>query len=325
VATVTKWFPDRRGLAGRLVVMNFGLNTVAFTNVVANVPSFDVAARRAAVYVLEQERAAATGAPFDAVLNQLPPSDVSAILNVFTAAGVLFALIAGPCAALLANPPPGTGRRPLTSSLRPVRSLAPPEVLRTPQFYMLWGMMFVNVTAGILVISNAVPIYSDLTGATPALAASVYGGLAVFKRLGRIGWGLLSDRIGRKRAYALIFGIQALVFCAMGSLHSVAAVGLAFAIVLSCYGGGFGTMPSFNADYFGTSHLGANYGMILTAWGTAGLVGPLLAGVVKDHTGSFTRALLPVASALIAAVILPVLTHRPKRVYEPRLSIPSVP
>ncbi len=190
-------------------------------------------------------------------------------------------------------------------------------MLRTPQFYLLWAMLFANVTAGILVISNAVPIFSELTGATPAVAASIYGGLALFNGVGRFFWGWVSDAIGRNRAYLLIFGIQALVFCAMGALRSPVAVAVAFAVVLLCYGGGFGTMPSFNADYFGTTYLGANYGMILSAWGCAGLVGPFVAGVVKDRTGSFAGALLPVAGSLIAATLLPLFARRPQREARP--------
>jgi MFS transporter, OFA family, oxalate/formate antiporter len=313
VATVTKWFPERRGLAGGMVVMGFGLGAVIFNTVVSNIDAFDAAARHAAVYIAARDAAVRTGASFDGAALALSQADVSAVLTVFVCAGVGFALLAGSSAMLLRNPPAGTGRRPFTSSMRPCRSLPPSEVVRTPQFYLLWTMMFVNVTAGILIISNAVPILADLTGATPAVSAAVYGGVAIFNGLGRIFWGWISDRIGRGRAYAMIFGIQAVVFCVMGSLHSLTAVGLAFAIVLLCYGGGFGTMPSLSADFFGTSYLGMNYGMILTAWGIAGLVGPLLGGFVKDHTGSFVQALLPVAGALCAAVVLPLLVRRPRR------------
>jgi MFS family permease len=175
-------------------------------------------------------------------------------------------------------------------------------------------MLFANVTAGIAIISNAIPIFSELTGAAPAVAASIYGGLSLFNGLGRSFWGWVSDTIGRSRAYLLIFGIQAIVFFGMGSLRSPAGVGVAFAVVLLCFGGGFGTMPSFNADYFGTTYLGANFGMMLTAWGFAGLAGPLLAGFVRDHTGSFAGALGPVAASLVVAMVLPLLARRPRGV-----------
>jgi MFS family permease len=111
--------------------------------------------------------------------------------------------------------------------------------------------------------------------------------------------------------YVAIFGLQAVVFFALANLHSLGAVLAAFSIVLLCYGGGFGVMPSFNADYFGTKYLGANYGMIITAWGFGGIVGPILAAKVKDATGSFSGALIPVAVMLIVAAILPFLTSKP--------------
>jgi nitrate/nitrite transporter NarK len=111
-------------------------------------------------------------------------------------------------------------------------------------------------------------------------------------------------------AYAAIFLLQVVVFFILAGLHSLPAVLIAFAIVLLCYGGGFGVMPSFNADYFGTKYLGANYGMIITAWGFGGLVGPLIAAKVKDTTGSFSGALVPVAIMLLLASVLPFLTKK---------------
>ena len=172
-------------------------------------------------------------------------------------------------------------------------------------------MLFLNVTAGILIISNAVPIIRELTGVAAGVAVPAYGVVAIFNGLGRFFWGAISDRIGRNLAYSLIFGIQVIVFFVLATLHSLPLVLGAFAIVLLCYGGGFGTMPSFNADYFGTKYLGVNYGMIITAWGFAGLVGPLLAARVKDATGSFSGALIPVAVMLLVATILPFITKKP--------------
>jgi MFS family permease len=102
-----------------------------------------------------------------------------------------------------------------------------------------------------------------------------------------------------------------IVFFVLANLHSLGAVLVAFAIVLLCYGGGFGVMPSFNADYFGTKYLGVNYGMIITAWGFGGIFGPIIAAKIKDATGSFSGALIPVAVMLIVAAILPFLTKKP--------------
>lgn len=316
IATVTKWFPDRRGLASGMVVMGFGLGAFIYNQIVVRIASFATVASHATAYITAKDAATKAGTTFDpstipAAL-QLTPADSSAISSVFIVSGVVFAILGGLCAWTLRNPPEGyTVPGAVAAAASSGRSYAPSEVLRTPQFYLLWLMLFLNVTAGILIISNAVPIYSDLTGATAAVAGATYGFLAVFNGLGRFFWGAVSDRIGRNMTFVLIFGIQAVVFFVMGGLHDLVSVGIAFAIVLLCYGGGFGTMPSFNADYFGTKFLGQNYGMIITAWGFAGVVGPVLAAWVKDRTGSFTGALVPVGIMLLLAAILPFLTKKP--------------
>jgi MFS family permease len=242
---------------------------------------------------------------------------VLAIMNVFLFSGIAFAALAGICAALLKNPPTGLPDSAGAASPEAV-ACTTPEMLRTPQFYLLWLMLFLNVTAGILVISNAVPIMQELTSLTPAMVAATYGVVALFNALGRFFWGAVSDRIGCTRTFGLIFGIQVVVFGTLGGLHSLFAVAAAYAIVLLCFGGGFGTMPSLVANYFGARHIGTNYGAILTAWGVAGVAGPLLAAHVKDATGSYAGALFPVACMLLAAVLLPLILRKPT------LSIPSL-
>ncbi len=316
VATVTKWFPDMRGFASGAVVMGFGLGAFFYNLIVAHIPAFATAAAHATGYIAAKDAAAKAGTPFDA--STLPataivtPVDGASIWAVFVVSGIIFMVLGGLCALLLSNPPAGYRRTgTVATAAHAGRDFTPGEVLRTHQFYLLWLMLFLNVTAGILIISNAVPIYSDLTGASARVAGAVYGFLAIFNGIGRFFWGAVSDRIGRNAAYVLIFGIQVVVFAFLGHLHDFTTVGIAFAIVLLCYGGGFGTMPSFNADYFGTRYLGANYGMIITAWGCAGLVGPLVAAFVKDRTGSFTGALMPVAIMLLIAAILPFITRKP--------------
>jgi len=298
LATVTKWFPDKRGLAGGMVVMGFGFGAFFFNQIVTRIAGFAAAAKHATAYIAAKDAAVKAGTTFDpssipAAL-QITPDDTGAIAAVFIGSGIVFAIVGGLCAMTLRNPPQGyTVPGAVAAAATSGRSFTPGEVLRTPQFYLLWVMLFLNVTAGILIISNAVPIYSDLTQATAAQAGTIYGFLAIFNALGRFFWGAISDRIGRNMAFSLIFGIQVVVFLVMGGLHDLLSVGIAFAIVLLCYGGGFGTMPSFNADYFGTKYLGVNYGMIITAWGCGGLFGPLIAAFVKDKTGSFTQALVP--------------------------------
>ena len=97
----------------------------------------------------------------------------------------------------------------------------------------------------------------------------------------------------------------------MGSAHGLMWATAAYAVILLCYGGGFGTMPSFNADYFGTWHMGANYGVLLTAWGAAGVAGPVFVAAVNDTSGAFSGALPVVAIVLAAATMLPLFTKKP--------------
>ena len=307
VAVVTKWFPEHRGLAGGIVVMGFGLGAVLYNLIVKSIPSFAAAAEAASDFAAQMAAQETVGSP--AVL--LAQNHVLAITNVFLYSGVAFAVLAGACAASLKNPPVESseagGAQPAGAPACTTR-----EMLRTPQFYLLWLMLFFNVTAGILVIGNAVPIMQELTSLTPSMVAATYGGVALFNALGRFFWGAVSDRIGGTRTFGLIFGIQVVVFGTLGGIHSLFAIAAAFAVVLLCFGGGFGTMPSLIANYFGARHMGANYGAILTAWGAAGVAGPLFAALVKDVTGSYTGALLPVAGMLLVAVLLPVVIRKPR-------------
>jgi MFS family permease len=300
VATVTKWFPDRRGLAGGLVVMGFGLGAFFYNNILTNIPAF------AAVVEAARGR---TGPSL------LAPEQVSTLMMTFVVSGVAFILVGGTCAYFVTNPPTTGQAGPAGPASVPTgrQDFRPADAERTFQIYSMWLMLFLNVTAGILVISNAVPIIRELTGAPATQAAKVYGFLALFNGLGRFFWGAVSDRIGRNFAYVLIYGIQAVIFIMLGYVHGMAAVASLFAVVLLCYGGGFGTMPSFTADYFGTRFMGLIYGWILLAWGVAGVVGPIFAARVKDLTGSFGKALPYVAAMLLAATVLPLVTRRPRR------------
>jgi OFA family oxalate/formate antiporter-like MFS transporter len=138
--------------------------------------------------------------------------------------------------------------------------------------------------------------------------------VAIFNALGRVIWGAASDRIGRNAVLVCVYAFQAVIFFVLPGFHSVPLVLFAFAIILACYGGGIGTMPSFNADYFGTRFLGQNYGCIITASGLGALVGPYIAGAVKAKTGSFSGALIPMAAVLLLAIVLPFLTKKPSPV-----------
>ena len=319
VATVTKWFPDKRGLASGMVVMGFGLGAFIYGFVLKAVPGFVQASKDAGAYADAKSAAVVAGTPFDAAAHAMPAADIAAIMQVLLVSGIVYAIVGGLCAMLLQNPPAGytvAGATAATASHE--GSYTPAQVLRMPQLYLLWLMLFLNVVAGILIVSNAVPIIRELISkgvtdpdaikALTGTAISAYAFVAVFNGLGRFFWGAVSDRIGRNMTWVCIYGCQVVIFFLLAGLHSVLAVLIAFAIILTCYGGGFGTMPSFNADYFGTKFLGQNYGYIITAWGVGGLVGPYIAGAVKDATGSFSGALMPMAVMLLIAIVLPFIT-----------------
>jgi len=280
VAAVTKWFPDRRGLGSGLVVMGFGLGAFAY----------------------------------NLVMRALGPAvGAEAIGARFAWSGLVFGAVGLACGSIVRNPPtPTAAVTPTATATAAAYEWPPSQALRTPQFWALWAMLFLNVTAGILFISNAVPIMRELTGATAEAAVGLYGTIAVANGLGRLVWGAVSDRLGRRLAYGLIYGAQVGVFAVVGGVHALPAVAALFAVVLLCYGGGFGTMPSLTADWFGTRHLGVNYGWILSAWGCAGVAGPIFVAAVKDATGSYAGALPVMAGVLAVAVVLPVVSRPPR-------------
>jgi len=317
VATVTKWFPDRRGLGSGLVVAGFGLGAFLYNLVLRATPAFAAAAREAGeVLAARQAGGVAT----------LSPASVEAVTRAFTVSGLCFGALGLAAAAALRNPPAPARPAAPSPAAAPAPGLAPPAAddwppalaLRTPQFWALWAMLFLNVTAGILFISSAVPLLRELTGATAEAALTVYGLIALANAAGRFFWGAVSDRLGRRLAFALIFGSQVAVFALVGRVHDLTAVAALFAVVLLGYGGGFGTMPSLVADWFGTRHLGILYGWILSAWGAAGVAGPIFVAFVKDRSGRYAGALPAMAGLLALALLLPLAARKPGAAPPPR-------
>jgi len=313
VATVTKWFPDMRGVGSGMVVMGFGLGAFVYNQIVPRLAPFAAVAKQAGVYAKARADAIANHTTFDPTQYAMTPDMIQTLMMTFILSGIAFLILGVLCGSFVSNPPPGyTVPGAVAAAASSGRSYTPSEMFGTLQFYLLWLMLFLNVTAGIMVISVAVPAFSELTGVSPKEAGVIYGFLAVFNGLGRFFWGSVSDKIGRNAAYFLIFSIQAVIFYMLGGFHSVWLVATSFAIILLCYGGGFGTMPSFNADYFGTKYMGVNYGWLLTAWGVAGIVGPFIAARAKDFSGSYVGAFLPIAIMLTISAFLPLITRKPK-------------
>jgi MFS transporter, OFA family, oxalate/formate antiporter len=312
VAMVTKWFPDRRGLGSGMVVMGFGLGAFIYNQIFTRLATYGAAAKPALAYVKARSEAIKTGATFDPSTYQLSPDVVHGVMMLFVYSGIAFIVLGGLCALALRNPPEGyTVAGAKAAAAGASASYTPGEAMGMGQFYGLWLLLFLNVTAGIFIISNAVPMISEFSGAGAATAALWYGLIAVFNGLGRFFWGWISDQIGRGMTYTVMYLVQVVIFGVVGHLNGLAGVLICFAIVFLCYGGGFGVMPSFNADLFGTKFMGQIYGMILTAWGVAGVVGPFIAGFVKDKTGSYSGALIWIAVMLVIAAIIPFFVKKP--------------
>jgi MFS family permease len=309
LAVVTKWFPERRGLAGGLVVASFGLGAFVYNQLIPRLPAFHAFSIQAAQIL------AAGGAgrmPTGIAFHSVAASEgAHVIMRIFIASGLVFLAIGLPAAWLLRNPPAGRDSGGIGGPKRSGTGYAPASVVRMPQFYLLWLQLFANVIAGITIISNAVVILSDLTGLAAAQIAPLFGVVSIFNAIGRFFWGGISDRIGCQRTFAAMFAVQAATLYWLCGVHTPAPALAGFAIVLLCCGGGFGTMPSYSAQCFGTRYMGLNYGLVLTAWGAAGLLGPMLVARAKDVGVSFAVLMPTIACALLASVILPVLTRRP--------------
>jgi OFA family oxalate/formate antiporter-like MFS transporter len=176
------------------------------------------------------------------------------------------------------------------------------EAIRTRRFWLVWLVIFVNVSAGIMLLSVASNMTQAVTGASATLAASIVGLIGVFNGAGRFFWSSVSDYLGRTTTYGTFFGIQILAFAAMPSVTNVwLFAGLMFLIV-TCYGGGFACLPAYLGDLFGTKELGAIHGYSLTAWALAGVAGPTLVSQIVERTGSYSLSFYIVAGTLVVGL-----------------------
>jgi MFS transporter, OFA family, oxalate/formate antiporter len=317
LAMVTKWFPDRKGLAGGLVVGGFGLGAFIYNQWIPRFPGFHTATVHASGFTAAKAAAKAAGTSFDpatlAVAQTFTANDIGALMHVFVGSGIVFLIIGLAAASLFQNPPlsRSIARRENDAMRAAEAGYSPSQVIAMPQFYLLWLQLFVNVIAGVTIISNAVFILGDLTKVSAVTIAPLFGLVSIFNALGRFLWGALSDRIGCNHTFAVMFVVQAITLVMLTHVHGLFPALSAISVILLCCGGGFGTMPSFNAHCFGTRFMGLNYGLILSAWGFAGLIGPIVIARAQDLNGSFAGILPLIAVVLSAAVILPYLTKKP--------------
>ena len=283
VATLIKWFPDKRGFITGIAVAGFG-----------------------------------AGALLTAPIAKQLVQGVG-LFPTFAILGILYLVMVVGAALFMKNPPEGwtpEGWEPEEeeSGERTGVDYELGGALKTWQWYALWALLFLNVTAGIAIISEADPIAQEVSGVAPATAAWLVSIISVGNAAGRFLWAWLSDAIGRKWVFLVMFLLQAALFFLLpvvGASFVMLAI-LSF-IIVSCYGGGFGTMPAFNADYFGSKNVGMIYGLMITAWGFAGVLGPQLISIMYDATRSYAGAFYILAGIMLVSSIVPFIVRPPKR------------
>ena len=288
VATVAKWFPDKKGLSTGLVIMGFGLGALAMSKLFAPLLYDYFKSGIELVYVSTEGKA---------VLQN--PEALQAILTkLFAALGVIFLQLTVPLGWFLRNPPEGfvpAGWTPPAAQANAKGQASPrleaKDCILSGRFLLLWLVFFCNITAGIAIIGFQSPLFQDLwrklDGSLDMKTLAAYGATLIavtslFNGIGRFFWGWVSDKTGRTRTFSIMLGSQILVFVALANTANPFVFAALFCYILLCYGGGFGTMPSFILDVFGARLMPVVYGMILTAWSAGGIVGPQMVGIIAD-------------------------------------------
>jgi len=281
VSTLIKWFPDRRGMATGMAIMGFG-------------------------------GGAMIGAPLaDRLMKHYATATSVGVQETFVTMGVIYfiAMLAGAFGYRVPPPdwkPAGWVSPVRQSGMITSRHVHVDRAWKTPQFWMLWAVLCLNVSAGIGVIGMASPMIQEVFGgrlielpgvafgqlseAQKALLATVGAAfaalLSLFNIAGRIAWASLSDYIGRKRTYFIFFALGTALYAAVpfaGRSGLVALFVAIFCLILTMYGGGFATIPAYLADIFGTQFVGAIHGRLLTAWSAAGILGPVLVNYIREY------------------------------------------
>ncbi|MFN9758544.1 MAG: OFA family MFS transporter [Planctomycetota bacterium] len=267
VSTLLKWFPDRPGMATGLAIMGFGGGAMVGSPL--------------ALELMDAFRA---------------PGDPG-VWQTFVAMGAIYGALMAFGAVLVRVPPAGhlphgapAGAAP--PALTPATASAPPagltaaEAIRTKAFWLVWVVLFVNVTAGIGLLGQASPMMQEVFAASPHAAAGFVGLISLFNLVGRFAWSSASDRVGRKTTYALYLGLGMALYALLPATAAWGARGvfvLACCVILSMYGGAFATVPAYLRDLFGTVQVGAIHGRLLTAWSLAAIAGPSAVTYVRER------------------------------------------
>jgi MFS transporter, OFA family, oxalate/formate antiporter len=286
VATLVKWFPDRRGMITGIAVAGFGAGALITAPL----------ASRLIVSV--------------------------GVMKTFAILGVVY-LIAVTIPAFFMQDPPANyrpaGWTPTATQQRQrsSKTYTLGEAMRTWQWYALWALLFLNTSAGISIISQAAPMAQEITGVTAAVAAGLVGIISIANGSGRFLWAWFSDLIGRRWVFLLMFVVQAILFLTLPRITAFPTFTIICFAILLCYGGGFGTMPAFAADYFGAENVGSIYGLMLTAWGFAGVFGPMLIASIRQSTGRYAHALTVIGIVMLCSAVIPLIVRPPYTRREP--------
>lgn len=277
LAMLLRWFPDRRGFITGLAVAGFGLGALIVAQIVPPL---------------------------------LSPTSLG-VASTFLYLGIAYLIVVVAAAQLFRRAPDGyapAGWTPSTvqQSISTSRDYTLSEALREPRWYVLWLTLALNVTAGAALISVASPLAQQFTGVNAITAAIAVSTISVFNGLGRLAWAWLSDAIGRPFTFLAIFIVQIIAFIILAQV-GFGGFGLLLilaAFIALCYGGGFGTMPAFAADFFGAKNSGMIYGAMLTAWSAGGIVGPILISSLEYHV-----ALYIIAGIMVVSCALPLIAR----------------
>lgn len=275
VSTLVKWFPNNRGLATGLAIMGFG-----FASLIAG----PVMQLLIAKYGL---------------------------INNFIILGCVYMVIMT-ASSLYLEPP----KVPAVAEVKAKLASLPEnnqaqytvnEAMKTWHFYALWWIFFTNITCGIGLLAVASPMAQEVIQMTPLAAASMVGIIGLLNGLGRIVWSTISDYIGRRNTYIMFFLLEIVAFYMLASVTDSFLFQVLIFLIITCYGGGFSCMPAYLSDLFGTKQLSAIHGRILTAWGLAGIAGPLLLSWIKETTNSYSITLYFFSGCFVISLLIAVI------------------
>jgi len=274
VATLIRWFPDKRGMITGLAVAGFGAGALL------------------------------TAPIAEALLGSV------GVAGTFEILGCAYLAIVLAGGAFMKNPPdgytpPGFQSAASSQTHSAAQNFTLKEALGSWQWYALWMTLFLNTTAGIAIISQASPMAQEISHVTAATAAGLVGLISIANGAGRLLWAWFSDLVGRRTVFLMMFLLQSALFLGLAHAQQFSLLSLLAFLILLCYGGGFGTMPAFAADYFGAQQVGSIYGLMLTAWGAGALFGPTLIARVREATGHYQGAMQIIAIVMLVSSVIP--------------------